>query len=230
MNLHDLIADEPPYVLDPAGAVALGRRRRRAHLALSALGTTAAVAGVVVLLPHGGDAPVSTLQPASPPPVASDRWTPLVRAHTPASWTVTTQSSTEDGWTGDVDDGRGAGQLAIGLSPHPGSLQQHPCADREFVAGGKCEETELGGGRRLVVSEKVDSRGWRTVEVVVVHRDGGGVDVTAANGTVPAVAAGTVFASGGDKDRATQPTVTRVAPLYDAQGLTDMALDADAIR
>ena len=229
--LHDLITSEPPYVLDPSGAMALGRRRRRAQLALTALGTTAAVAGVVVLLPHGGDAPTSTLQPAAsstPAPAADDRWLPLVRKYTPAEWTVDVAASTDDGWSADVDDGRGAGELAFGLSPHPGSLQQHPCSDPEFVAGGKCEEVDLDADRRLVVSEKADARGWRTVEVVLVHRDGGGVDATAANGTVPRVAPGTVFTSAEDKSRATQPTITRAAPLYDAQTLIELVKAVDA--
>ena len=230
MNLHDLVTDEPAYVLDPAEALALGRRRRRTHLALTALGTTAVAAGVVVLLPHGSGGPVSTLQPAasSSPTAAVDRWLPLVRAHTPAQWSVDVIESSDDGWSADVDDGYGAGRLYFGLSPHPGSLQQHPCGDAEFVQGGKCEETELGDGRRLITREAQPDQGFRSVVVVIVHRDGGGVEVGNDNATFPRLAPGTAFTSAEDKAAGTRGTVTRTSPLYDVQMLTELAKAVDA--
>ena len=234
MNLHDLVTDEPPYVLDPAGAAALGRRRRARHLALAGAGTAAAVTASFALLSSGGAvAPTSTLQPAAstaPSSAPADRWLPLVRKFVPVEWSVDVIESTDDGWSADVDDGQGAGRLSFSFSPHPGSLQQHPCSDPEFVQGGKCEEVELGDGRRLVTREAQPQGGFRSVVVVIVHRDGGGVDVGNDNATFPRLAPGTVFTSAEDKAEGTRGTVTRPMPLYDAQGLVELAKALDAAR
>ena len=231
--LHDLITDEPPYVLDPAGAAALGRRRRARHLALAGAGTAAAVAGSLVLMTSGGTpAPTSTLlQPGASPSrtvVPEDRWLPIVRKFTPAEWTVDVRDSSDDVLVADVDDGQGPSRLWVSLSPHPGSLQQHPCSDSEFVRGGKCEEKDLGDGRTLVTRELAEEDGFRSVTVIVVHRDGGGVDVSSHNATWPVLPAGTVFTSSDEKVEATRGTVTRAMPLYDAQVLVELAKAVDA--
>lgn len=234
MNFSDLIADEPAYVLDPSAVVRAGKRRRARRLALVSGTTAVTIAAAALALTWGGagSTPSSTLRPAASATPASevtdDRWTAIVRAHTPAAWTIDVLESSDTGWSANVDDGRGAGRLYFGLSPHPGSLQQHPCGDPEFVQGGKCEERELGDGRRLIVREAQPSGDFRSVVAVVVHRDGGGIDIGNDNATFPEVPKGTVSASAEDKIAGTRGTVTRPLPLYGAQMLAEIAQALDA--
>src|SRR5689334_11503550 len=127
--MRSLVADEPPYVLDADAVITSGRRRRRRRataVAVGVGGTCALVVGAMVALQPAPvrDSVTTTRFGASGPqgPIES-----AVRAHTPASWTFAHVEETDaSGFSADVNDGKGASRLSVGVSPSPGSLQQHP--------------------------------------------------------------------------------------------------------
>ena len=191
-DLHDLVAHEPPYRLDPEAAIAGGRRRRRTRSTALALatGTTAAgvVAAVLLVQSHApttrqtlvGTQPQTADQPAVQGPLQR-----LVREHADASWAFTVHDEDATSFDADVDDGTGAGRMGLWLSPPPGSIQQHPCTDGEFAEGARCVETQLDTDTRLIVKGPGRSGPVTTLVVVLVHRDGSGVIAESDNATWP---------------------------------------------
>lgn len=238
-HLHDLVAFEPPYRLDPDAALAGGRRRRRARtatLSLVAAGTGAVLVGGVLALqprqPSGqqtlfGAAPTVTPTPAPEPPSEYEQ---IVRAHTPASWTISAAHPLRhDAFQADVDDGKGASRLYIGVSASPGSLNQHPCADHEFASGGACKEIELDPDTRLVVRGPLERGVVVSAYAVIVHRDGSGVDVENDNATWPWIDRAITAPVTPEQGRAlTAPSVNRPAPVYSMAQLIEIAKAVDA--
>jgi hypothetical protein len=233
-DLHDLVAHEPPYRLDPEAAIAGGRRRRRTRgtaLAL-ATGTTAVgvVAAVLVAQAHE-PAKQQTLFGATPP-VATVPQGPVesvVRAHTPAGWSFERiRESTADSFQADVDDGAGPSRLSVGLSPSPGTLQQHPCSDPEFSLGATCREQDLDADTRLVVRSPVQNGPVRSQYVVIVHRDGSGVDVGNDNATWPWVEEIRGPVTPEQKRLMSTPDVQRADPVYSLAQLVEIAKAVDA--
>lgn len=235
-GLHELVRDEPPYALDPDGAVRGGRRRRRTRQGLLA-GTAVVAAGALAVALAGGGGPRQRLVPADQPTAAapadsgdtSSAFYRAVRAHTPAAWTISGAQAEDQGWQADVDDGSGAGRLSVGRSPHPGSLQQHPCGDPEFAVGVSCVETQLDVDTRLVVRGLQAAGSVRDLVVVIVHADGGGVDVEADNATWPAGPPSGAVVTPQEKARLSTPTVTRPAPAYSVDQLVRLAKAVDAL-
>lgn len=242
-HLHDLlvreIADEPPYRLDPDAALAGGRRRRRNRtVALTAAaGATGVVAlsAVLALQPHRtnvqqtlfGAAPSATS--ATEPQSEFER---ILRAHTPSSWTISeTQRLQSDGFQADVDDGDGASRLYFGVSPSPGSLQQHPCSDREFALDSVCKEVDLDADTRLITRGPAKSGPVTSAHVVIVHRDGSGVNVGNDNATWPWT--GTEITSPMTQEQKRAMTIGRVnrpLPVYSMAQLVEIAKAVDASR
>jgi hypothetical protein len=240
LDLHDLIADEPPYFLLPDDAVRAGRRRRSRRRALAAGTTAAAVTGTALALTAGGGGPTSQLQVGasqSPSTAAlpGDPITQVVRQHTPASWSIDEvtvdpkDGNDYTGWQGYVDDGQGRARLYLGFSPHPGSLQQHPCGDPEFVQGASCVETQLGADRRLVVRGVRPVGHVKSVFVVIVHTDGGGVSLDADNATFPAEPPAGTVVTPAEKLAYSTGTVTRPAPPYTTDQLVELAKALDEL-
>jgi hypothetical protein len=233
-KLHDLVADEPSYRLDPDGALAGGRRRRRTRTAALtvAAGATGVVAlsGVLVLQAHR-PAGHQTLFGATPSAATAPggELETVVRAHTPDSWTFAeTQETVPDGFQSNVDDGDGASRLYVGLSPSPGTLQQHPCSDHEFALDSICTERQLDADTRLITRGPAKSGPVTSVYVVIVHRDGSGVDVGNDNATWLTPPDGVLTAT--DKARYATPSVNRPLPVYSLAQLVEIAQAVDAAR
>ena len=231
-ELRDLVADEPPYVLDPDAVVAGGRRRRRARTAgiTAAVGVTATVAvGTVVALqpptPVVHDSVTSRSFGSTAPQGEIEQ---IVRAHTPAGWTLSeVHESAPAGFQANVDDGQGASRLYVGISPSPGTLQQHPCEDAEFALGGFCREVDLDADTRLITRGPTASGPVTSSYAVIVHRDGSGVDVGNDNATWPWVEPGTV-STPAQKRLLSTPSVNRDAPVYSLAQLVEIARAVDA--
>jgi hypothetical protein len=236
-QLHDLVADEPPYRMDPEGAVTGGRRRaqRRTAALSAAAAVTVAVAGVGAA-GLWRDEPRQTVHLAGPAarPVAvapeQSALERIVRAHTPAGWTFeVTENDRDDTFSANVDDGNGASRLYLGVTRPVGSLQQHPCSDSEFALDGPCHETELGEGRRLITRGTTRSGPVVSSVVVIVHRDGSGVDIGNDNATWPMV-----DVMSGERVTAQQkrlmntPSVNRPLPVYSLTQLVEIAKAVDA--
>jgi hypothetical protein len=233
-QLHELVTPEPPYLLDPDAAIAGGRRRRRVRTTgiTAAVGmTAAAVVGTVValqpptLVVH--DSVTSRSFGSTAPQGEVER---LVREHTPAGWTLANVHETaSDGFQADVDDGDGASRLYVGISPSPGTLQQHPCRDEEFALGGLCREVDLDAGTRLITRGPTASGPVTSSYALIVHRDGSGVDVGNDNATWPwvDVAPGTRITPQ-DKLLLNTPSVNRSLPVYSLAQLVDLAKAVDA--
>jgi hypothetical protein len=233
-QLTELVADEPPYLLDPDRVVAGGARRRRARATRLTAGVgvaAVAAAGAVVWLQPAAprDSVTSTPTtnvgaPAAPQgPIGT-----IVRAHTPASWTFSGVHETPPSeFQADVDDGQGASRLYVGVSPSPGSLQQHPCQDPEFALGGFCKELVLDAQTRLIRRGPTPSGPVTSTYVVIVHSDGSGVDVGNDNATWPWVESLTVTTP--EQKRAlTTASVNRDLPVYSVAQLVEIAKAVDA--
>ena len=225
------VADEPPYLLDPDAVLAGGLRRRRARTTgvVAGVGATAVVlAGAFVALqPPAPRDSVSTTNvgAAVPPPGPIEA---VVRAHTPSSWTLSETHETEpDGFVANVDDGGGASRLYVGISPSPGSLQQHPCQDEEFALGGFCREVDLDADTRLITRGPTASGPVTSSFVVVVHRDGSGVDVGNDNATWRWFDHLSVQTAE-EKRLLTRPSVNRDLPVYSLAQLVEIARAVDA--
>ena len=233
-QLHELVTHEPPYVLDPDAALAGGRRRRRARSSgiAAAVGMTAVVGvGAVVALqpptPVVHDSVTSRSFGSTAPQGEIER---IVREHTPAGWTLANVRETApDGFMADVDDGSGASRLYVGISPSPGTLQQHPCRDQEFALGGFCHEVDLDADTRLITRGPTASGPVTSSYAVIVHRDGSGVDVGNDNATWPwlDVAPGTRITPE-DKRLLNRPSVNRREPVYSLAQLVELAKAVDA--
>ena len=132
-RLHDLVADEPPYLLDPDVALAGARSRRRsvraATTAFVGAGAAAAVAAVVLLQPAGTAGTATLVVPAASTAPSYGPLEQLVRQHSASGWTYDVHQEDATGIDADVDDGAGAGRFGLWLSPPKGSIQQHPCTD-----------------------------------------------------------------------------------------------------
>ena len=240
-QLHLLVADEPPYRLDPDAALAGGRRRRRTRTAVltAAAGVTGAVAlsGLLVANAHR-PATQQTLFGASPTAQATapqGTIEKVVRLHTPKTWTITEAHVTDRAWQGsevgfqaDVDDGDGASRLYVGISPSPGSLQQHPCSDHEFALDSACGEVDLDADTRLITRGPAASGPVTSAYVVIVHRDGSGVDVESDNATWIWPPDGLLTPE--NKAELTRPSVNRPMPVYSMTQLIEIAKALDATR
>jgi hypothetical protein len=231
-KLHDLVADEPPYRLNPDGALAGGRRRRRTRTAV--LGVAASATGVVVLTgvlvvqPHR-PAARQTLFGASPAAVAPEYGVieTVVRAHTPSTWTFAESHETVPaGFQADVDDGDGASRLYVGLTPSPGTLQQHPCSDHAFALDSLCREVDLDADTRLITRGLATSGPVSSEYVVIVHRDGSGVEVGNDNATWRWPAGGVLAPE--TKAEFARPSVNRPLPIYSLAQLAKIAKSVDA--
>jgi len=232
-DLHDLVADEPPYLLDPEAALAGGRRRRLARTTTAGLAAGAAavvaVGGLLALPTHrtGGQ---QTLLGASPPAAAVEApqgpLQQLVRGQADPSWTFAVHEDTATSFDADVDDGTGAGRMGLWLSPPPGSIQQHPCRDAEFAERAGCVETQLDADTRLVVKGPGPSGPVTVLTVVLVHRDGSGVIAESDNATWPWPRDGLLTAD--EKRALSRPSVNRVLPVWTRDQLVKLVEAADA--
>jgi hypothetical protein len=235
--LRDLVADEPPYVMDPDAALIGGRRRRhRRTAALSvALVASAGTTGVVVW--RTADAPVRDsvvfAGPSGQPMTETREQSELeqvVRAHTPEGWVLgDPRSSDASSFEADVDDGAGASRLYVGVSPSPGTLQQHPCRDHEFALDSVCVERDLDADTRLITRGPAASGPVTSAYVVIVHRDGSGVDVGNDNATWPRLdlEPGSVVTPA-QKRLLNTPSVNRRQPVYSMSQLVELAKALDA--
>lgn len=238
-GLRDLVTDEPPFVLRPDDVVAAGRRRRRGRtLALTGAAGTAAVVAVGSLTLLASPATSPTTVRFGGDPTASSRqdtgdltseYYQVARANTPDNWTISDGFLEHDsGWWANVDDGtHGPGRL--GLWRSTGGLQQHPCSDSEFVAkAASCTETMLDPTTRLIVRTVSQTNPINDVQVVIVHPDGSGVDVSDDNATWP----NPPFRSGRytveEKMALNHGTVGSLEPLYTTDQLVAMAKALDA--
>ena len=232
-ELRDLVAHEPPYVLDPDAAVEGGRRRRRARTTgiAAAVGVTATVVvGTVVALqpptPVVHDSVTSRSFGSTAPQGEIEQ---LVRAHTPAGWTLANVHETApDGFQADVDDGAGASRLYVGISPSPGTLQQHPCRDEEFALDGFCREVDLDADTRLITRGPTASGPVTSSYAVIVHRDGSGVDVGNDNATWRWFDRLSAPMTPEQKRLVSAPSVNRAAPVYSLAQLVEIAKAVDA--
>lgn len=238
-RLHDLVADEPAFVLRPDEALVAGRRRRRRRtLALTGTAGAAAVVtiGSLALLSPPGSAP-TTIRFAGEPTASANQDTGdlsseyyrLARANTPDGWTISDAHLEHDsGWWANVDDGiHGAGRLGMWRST--GSLQQHPCSDSEFVAeAASCTETMLNPTTRLIVRSVSRTNLINDIQVVIVHSDGSGVNVSDDNATWPdpPIRAGRYTVE--EKMALNHGTIGSTEPLYSTDQLVAIAKALDA--
>ncbi len=233
-GLRDLVADEPPYVLDVEGALAGGRRRRRGRVTavLSGVGLTvgAVAAGVVLLTPA---TPHDVLTPAAQPPAAAEGdgslFYRVVRANTPAAWTITSIHSDGESWWADVDDGRGAQR--VGISYSRGGLQLHPCSDSEYVNGATCTETELSATSRLIVrgvSHDGPQKAYASAYAEIVHPNGYGTSASIDNATWKELPEGKVLYTEDEKRELTKGTIVNPVPLYSTDQLVAMVKQYEA--
>jgi hypothetical protein len=235
-ELNDLVAHEPPYLLDPDAVVAGGARRRRARTTglVAGLGLTAVVgtAAVLVLQPAAPRDSVTTTNVGSPvAPAPQGRIEAIVRAHTPSTWTFAEVHETSPSdFQANVDDGDGASRLYVGISPSPGTLQQHPCKDPEFAGGGFCKELVLDERTRLIRRGPTPSGPVTSTYVVIVHSDGSGVDVGSDNATWPWVDRLSGPVTPEQKRAMTTPSVNRDLPVYSVDQLVEIAKAVDAAR
>lgn len=233
-QLHDLVADEPPYRLDPDAAMTGGRRRSRTRTTVLALaaGTTGVVALSAALALQPSDPNVRQTLFGAPSTAAPEPQGPIemtVRVHTPKTWTLTNADETESsGFQADVDDGAGASRLYVGVSPSPGTLQQHPCADHEFALDSVCTERQLDADTRLIMRGPAASGPVTSAYVVIVHRDGSGVDVESDNATWIWPPDGVLTPE--NKAELTRPSVNRPMPVYSMTQLIEIAKALDATR
>ena len=236
-QFHDLVADEPPYRLDPDAAVAGGRRRKHRRTAALSVALVASAGTAGTVLWRTVDAPVrDTVVFAGPSgqPVIETREQSelerLVRANTPAGWVLGgPRSYGPSSFEADVDDGQGASRLYLGLSPSRGTLQQHPCRDHEFALTGPCKEVDLDADTRLITRGPAASGPVTSAVVVIVHRDGSGVDVGNDNATWPRIDLEPgVLVTAEEKARLSTPTVNRPAPVYSLDQLVEIAKAVDA--
>jgi hypothetical protein len=105
----------------------------------------------------------------------------------PAGWTFQMGASRWEGWVGveaTADDGTGPGRLMIGVSTERGAQQVHPCRDPEFKSGLPCTESTLPDGSILSERALSDHNGIKTIEVVLTHPDGTGVNAESGNFTL----------------------------------------------
>ena len=232
-DLRDLLADEPPYLLDPEAALAGGRRRRRTRTTALALatGATAAVAvGGLLALPSHGTAGRQTLLGATPPTstvaAAPGPLQRLVREQADPSWAFTVHDESTTSFDADVDDGTGPGRMGLWLSPPPGSIQQHPCRDPEFAERAGCVETQLDPDTRLIVKGPGPSGPVTVLTVVLVHRDGSGVIAESDNATWPWPRDGVITPD--EKRALNQPSVNRALPVWSRDRLVKLVEAADA--
>lgn len=237
-GLHDLVSDEPPFLLRPDEAMAAGRRRRHVR-GLTMIGTGGVVAtlaiGSVTLVGGSSDSPPSTVGFGGTPTAASNQdsgdtssvYYQVARAHTPDGWTIAKGALEEFGWWANVDDGvHGPGRLGLWRGT---SFQQHPCSDSEFVAkASSCTETMLDADTRLIVRTVSRTNPINDIQVVIVHADGHGVNVSDDNATWPDIPALTVFTSEEEKRERTRGTVGSPEPLYSTDQLVAMAKALDA--
>ena len=239
-GLRDLLTDEPPFVLRPDEAVSAGRRRRRRRVAGTAM--TAGAAAVVTVGSFALLAPSSTSKPATvrfggTPTSASSTDTGdtssvyyrIARAHTPDGWSIRDGYVDHiSGFWADVDDGvHGPGRL--GLFRSTGGLQQHPCSDSEFVAkADTCKETILDADTRLIVRGVSQTNPINDVQVVIVHGDGSGVNVSDDNATWPKVPERRTVFTEAEKRALNEGTIGSPEPLYSLDTLVAMAKALDA--
>jgi len=227
-KLHDLVADEPPYRMDPEGAVAGGRRRAQRRTAvLSASAVVALAVGAAGIVQAVRETPRQTVQLGAPVETHHGPLETVVRDHTPAGWTFAEAEERDGGFSANVDDGQGASRLYVGVTQPRGSLQQHPCSDPEFALDGPCKETELGDGRRLITRGPTASGPVTSAVVVIVHRDGSGVDVGNDNATWRRPPDGVLTPE--TKLLYSTPSVNRTLPVYSIQQLVDIAKAVDAL-
>jgi hypothetical protein len=238
-SLRDLVADEPPFVLRPDEVIAAGRRRSRVRT-LTALGTggvavTALVTGLALVGGSGGGRSSTVRLGGQPTAGAADTgdttsvYYRIARAHTPAGWTINHAFVEEaSGWWADVDDGsHGPGR--IGMFRSTGSLQQHPCSDSEFVAKAtSCTETMLDADTRLIVRSVSHTNPINDIQVVIVHADGSGVNVSDDNAVFPDPRDFPPIVTPAQKRALNTGTVGSPEPLYSTDQLVAMAKALDA--
>jgi hypothetical protein len=236
-TLRDLVADEPPFVLRPDEEMAAGRRRRRGR-AVTVVGTAAVAASVAVgtlVLAAPGTAPATVGFAGTPTAAANadsgeldNPYYAVARAHTPDGWTISKAKVDGDGFWADVDDGvHGPGRL--GMFRSNGQLQLHPCSDAEFVARAtSCTETMLDADTRLIVRTVSHTDPINDIQVVIVHANGYGVNVSDDNAVLPDVPDGLIVATPEQKRALGRGTVGSAEPLYSTDQLVAMAEQLDA--
>jgi len=227
-KLHDLVADEPPYRMDPAAAAAGGRRRAQRRTAvLSASAVVALAVGAAGVAQVVRETPGQSVQLGAPMGVTRGPLETVVREHTPAGWTFAEAEEREAGiFLADVDDGRGASRFYVGVTSLPRMMQQHPCSDPSFAMGGPCQERELGDGRRLITRGPTTSGPVTSSVVVIVHRDGSGIDVGNDNATWRRPPDGVLTPE--TKLLYSTPSVNRALPVYSIEQLVEIAKAVDA--
>lgn len=236
-GLHDLVATEPPFVLRPDEVIAAGRRRRhrRVFAVTGSAGLAAVVAvGAVALTSSPATAPTTTRLGAEPTARAdtgdtTSEFYRIARAHTPDGWTISNAHfEPHSGWWANVDDGaHGAGRLGMWRSE--GGLQQHPCSDSEFVAeAASCTETMLDADTRLIVRTVSRTDPINDVQVVIVHANGYGVNVSDDNAVWPDPPTGAVISTEAEKRALSKGTIGSPEPLYPLDRLVAIAKALDA--
>ena len=98
-----------------------------------------------------------------------------------ASTSIPDFSDTSWSVEGNVNDGRGWGQLSVSLNKQAGAMTAHPCGDPEFVQGAACDERMLPTGERLVQRDVVDDHGVRSIQVVLLRPNRSGLSLEATN-------------------------------------------------
>jgi hypothetical protein len=151
-----------------------------------------------------------------------------VLAHAPSNLSFDVfedRDATDGGISGTVDDGDGKGYLYVSITTTPHNLQANPCSDPEFAQGSTCRVQPLADGAVLVTRSAANHDGIVDVMAEVLRPDGTGVHAQAVNAWWPGLAAvmesGT-FTSPEDKERASQPTVTRAEPVLSLLQLGDL--------
>ena len=238
-SLHDLVADEPPFVLRPDEVLSAGRRRRRRRtLALSGTAGAAAVVtiGSLALMSSTGTSPTTVRFAGEPTAAAtqdtgdlSSEYYRIARASTPDGWTMSDGHLEHgSGWWANVDDGvHGPGRLGMWRSTS--SLQQHPCSDAEFVAEAvSCTETMLDPTTRLIVRSVSRTNPINDIQVVIVHSDGSGVNVSDDNATWPDPPIRSGRYTVAEKRALNHGTIGSPEPLYTTDQLVAMAKALDS--
>jgi hypothetical protein len=147
----------------------------------------------------------------------------VIRASRPDATFELREDQLDGTWSldGDVIDATGRGRLYVVITPRPGDLTAHPCADPDFRQGGPCAERIQPDGSRLAIRDRVTGGDVTTVIAVVIHRDRSGLTAEASdasiNGPLEAL-------TDGDRPALTR---TRAAPPYTAPELAGLVLEMD---
>jgi hypothetical protein len=136
-----------------------------------------------------------------------------ITAHEPTYRFRFTPDRLDGDWRleGEADDGSGPGRLFVDLTTRPGNVTPNPCADTDYVQGGRCVLRFLANGDRLAVRGLVKANGTQTVVVALIHPNRSGITAEASNIGIlgPAV------------------TVARPDPPYSVDDLADLVIAID---